>query len=81
MSTALPESRHPEQVSATVKAFMAARLESELIELLEKIVLQNSAFSNNANLQNLLILTAIKADRSRVKVGQWHRGLCLFETC
>lgn len=48
---------------------MAARLESELIELLEKIVLQNSAFSNNANLQNLLILTAIKADRSRVKVG------------
>ncbi|MEW5307198.1 MAG: hypothetical protein WDW36_009606 [Sanguina aurantia] len=67
VSTALPESRHPEQVSATVKAFMAARLESELIELLEKIVLQNSAFSNNANLQNLLILTAIKADRSRVK--------------
>ncbi|KHN48575.1 Clathrin heavy chain 2 [Glycine soja] len=38
----------------------------ELIELLEKIVLQNSAFSGNFNLQNLLILTAIKADPSRV---------------
>ena len=46
---------------------MAKELQSELIELLEKIVLQNSAFSNNANLQNLLILTAIKADKSKVK--------------
>jgi hypothetical protein len=32
------------QVSATVKSFMAKELQSELIELLEKIVLQNSAF-------------------------------------
>jgi len=67
VSTALPESKNPEQVSTTVKAFMAADLQSELIELLEKIVLQNSAFSNNANLQNLLIITAIKADKTRVK--------------
>ena len=114
VGTALPESRNPEQVSTTVKAFMAKELQSELIELLEKIVLQNSAFrcvgggrssspshshtlrtrtrtlpspnlhsdrhltspplppspvalcSNNANLQNLLILTAIKADKSKV---------------
>ncbi|KAF6255267.1 clathrin heavy chain [Scenedesmus sp. NREL 46B-D3] len=67
VSTALPESRNPEQVSVTVKAFMRHELQSELIELLEKIVLNNSAFSSNANLQNLLILTAIKADPSRVK--------------
>ncbi|GLI67875.1 hypothetical protein VaNZ11_012164 [Volvox africanus] len=67
VGTALPESRNPEQVSVTVKAFMAQGLQAELIELLEKIVLQNSAFSNNANLQNLLILTAIKSDKSRVK--------------
>ncbi|KAA8549428.1 hypothetical protein F0562_001099 [Nyssa sinensis] len=66
VSTALPESKSPEQVSATVKAFMTADLPHELIELLEKIVLQNSAFSGNFNLQNLLILTAIKADPSRV---------------
>lgn len=67
VGTALPESRNPEQVSCTVKAFMARNLQAELIELLEKIVLQNSAFSNNANLQNLLILTAVKADHTRVK--------------
>ncbi|DBA67143.1 hypothetical protein WJX79_007694 [Trebouxia sp. C0005] len=66
-STALPESRNPEQVSVAVKAFMLAGLQGELIELLEKIVLQNSSFSNNHNLQNLLIITAIKADKSRVK--------------
>ncbi|MQM02720.1 hypothetical protein Taro_035489, partial [Colocasia esculenta] len=66
VSTALPESKSPEQVSASVKAFMTADLPHELIELLEKIVLQNSAFSGNFNLQNLLILTAIKADSSRV---------------
>ncbi|CAN1259478.1 Clathrin heavy chain 1 [Linum perenne] len=52
--------------NALVKAFMTADLPHELIELLEKIVLQNSAFSGNFNLQNLLILTAIKADPTRV---------------
>ena len=66
VSTALPESKSPEQVSATVKAFMSANLPNELIELLEKIVLHNTAFSSNPNLQNLLILTAIKADKTRV---------------
>lgn len=39
---------------------------NQLIELLEKIVLHSSDFMKNKNLQNLLILTAIKADRSRV---------------
>eukprot|EP00824_Muranothrix_gubernata_P004637 TRINITY_DN15925_c0_g1_i1.p1 TRINITY_DN15925_c0_g1~~TRINITY_DN15925_c0_g1_i1.p1 ORF type:complete len:1721 (+),score=473.39 TRINITY_DN15925_c0_g1_i1:271-5163(+) len=66
VSTALPESKSPEEVSTTVKAFMTADLPNELIELLEKIVLQTSEFSGNRNLQNLLILTAIKADKSRV---------------
>jgi len=66
VSTALPESKDPEQVSVSVKAFMNADLPNELIELLEKIVVQNSAFSGNPNLQNLLILTAIKADKTRV---------------
>ncbi|GMS88450.1 hypothetical protein PENTCL1PPCAC_10625, partial [Pristionchus entomophagus] len=66
VQTALSETQDPEDISATVKAFMAADLPNELIELLEKIVLDNSAFSEHRNLQNLLILTAIKADRSRV---------------
>lgn len=67
VSTALPECKNPESVSVAVKSFMQADLQSELIELLEKIVLQNSSFSNNHNLQNLLIITAIKADKTRVK--------------
>ena len=45
---------------------MNADLPQELIELLERIVLQGTDFSNNRNLQNLLILTAIKADKDRV---------------
>ena len=67
VSTALPECKNPEHVSIAVKAFMAADLQAPLIELLEKIVLNNTSFSNNHNLQNLLIITAIKADKARVK--------------
>lgn len=63
---ALPESTNAEEVSVTVKAFMAADLPGELITLLERIVLQGSDFSDNKNLQNLLILTAIRADSTRV---------------
>ncbi|KAF9584414.1 hypothetical protein BGW38_006556 [Lunasporangiospora selenospora] len=66
VATALPETQDPEDVSITVKAFMAAYLPNELIELLEKIVLESSAFSDNRNLQNLLILTAIQADKTKV---------------
>jgi clathrin heavy chain len=53
-------------VSTTVKAFMQCDMPEELIELLERIVLQGSEFSNNKNLQNLLILTAIRANREKV---------------
>ncbi|KAI9336615.1 hypothetical protein DFJ73DRAFT_646661 [Zopfochytrium polystomum] len=66
VGTALPETQDPEDVSVAVKAFMAADLPNELIELLEKLVLEGSSFSDNRNLQNLLILTAIKADKTRV---------------
>merc|ERR1719217_65505 len=67
VQNALPETKNPDVVSTTVKAFMTADLPNELIELLEKIVLQSgSEFSENKNLQNLLILTAIKADKTRV---------------
>jgi clathrin heavy chain len=62
VQTALPETKNADEVSCTVKAFMTAELPHELIELLERIVLHNSGFANNRNLQNLLILTAIKAD-------------------
>ena len=67
VAAALPECQDPDDVSATVKAFMAADLPNELIELLEKIVLENSAFSDNKTLQNLLIFTAVKV------INKWNR--------
>lgn len=47
VQTALTETQDPEEVSVTVKAFMTADLPNELIELLEKIVLDNSVFSEH----------------------------------
>jgi clathrin heavy chain len=66
VAVALPETQDPENVSISVKAFMAADLPHELIQLLEKLILEGSSFNENRNLQNLLILTAVKADRTRV---------------
>uniref|UniRef100_A0A1I8JLA4 Clathrin-link domain-containing protein n=1 Tax=Macrostomum lignano TaxID=282301 RepID=A0A1I8JLA4_9PLAT len=66
VQTALGETTDAEEISATVRAFMLAELPNHLLELLEKIVLDSSAFSEHRNLQNLLILTAIKADKARV---------------
>jgi len=39
---------------------------AELIELLEKIILEPTTFSDNPSLQNLLMLTAAKSDRGRM---------------
>lgn len=48
VQTALSETQDPEDVSITVKAFMTADLPNELIELLEKIVLdENSIFRDH----------------------------------
>jgi clathrin heavy chain len=67
VQTALPESKDADHITTTVKAFMNANMPSELIELLEKIVLEGRhEFSGNKNLQNLLILTAVKADKEKV---------------
>ena len=45
---------------------MEASLTTELMTLLEKIVLHNSDFSKYRKLQNLLIITDIKSDKNRV---------------
>ncbi|KAF8998593.1 clathrin heavy chain 1 [Cyathus striatus] len=66
VATALPECTDPDDVSTTVKAFLQADLPIELIELLEKIIIEPSPFSDNKNLQNLLLLTAIRADKGKV---------------
>ncbi|EON64991.1 clathrin, heavy polypeptide [Coniosporium apollinis CBS 100218] len=66
ISTAVPESQDPDKVSVAVKAFIGGDMPAELIELLEKIILEPSSFSDNATLQNLLMLTAAKSDRGRM---------------
>lgn len=66
ISTGIPELSDPEPISVTVKAFMENDLPQELMELLEKIILEPSPFNDNTSLQGLLILTAIKADPTRV---------------
>ncbi|KAI0675438.1 clathrin heavy chain [Trametes maxima] len=66
VATALPESTDPDDVSITVKAFLTADLPLELIEILEKIIIEPSPFSDNRSLQNLLMLTAIRADKGKV---------------
>ena len=47
VQTALSETQDPEEISIAVKAFMTADLPNELIELLEKIVLETSVFSDH----------------------------------
>ncbi len=69
VQTALPECTDPEGVSATVRAFMAANLPNELIQVLDRLVLQGTpgdGFSENPNLQDLLMWTAIQTEPSRV---------------
>ncbi|KAI0383970.1 clathrin heavy chain [Hypomontagnella monticulosa] len=66
VATAVPECSDPAKVSEAVASLLAADLPGELIELLEKIVLEPSPFNDNKSLQNLLILTAARADKSRV---------------
>lgn len=66
VGVAVPESPNPEEVSIVVKALMAADMSVELIELLEKIILEPSPFSENPALQNLLVLTTIKAQKAKV---------------
>lgn len=66
ISTGISELADPEPVSVAVKALMENDMPRELIELLEKIILEPSPFNDNTSLQGLMILTAIKADPSRV---------------
>ncbi|CAB0000160.1 unnamed protein product [Nesidiocoris tenuis] len=66
VQTILKETSDPEDITATLKAFMVADLPSELVEILERLVLEQTPFSKNRNLQNLLLLTAIKTNRSKV---------------
>ncbi|KAH7131916.1 hypothetical protein B0J11DRAFT_520333 [Dendryphion nanum] len=71
-AVAVPESQDPDKVSVAVKAFITGDMPGELIDLLEKIILEPSVFSDNSSLQNLLMLTAAKSDRGRL-MGYIHQ--------
>ncbi len=66
ISVGIPELTDPEPVSLTVQAFMTNGLKLELIELLEKIILEPSPFNENVALQGLLLLSAIKYEPTKV---------------
>ncbi|CCK68510.1 clathrin heavy chain KNAG_0B00620 [Huiozyma naganishii CBS 8797] len=66
ISVGIPELTDPEPVSLTVQAFMTNGLKLELIELLEKIILEPSPFNDNVALQGLLLLSAIKYEPAKV---------------
>ena len=69
MQTALSETQDPEDVSCTVKAFMTADLPNELIELLEKIVLENSVFSDHRYDTTAVFISRLPAP---LKKKHWH---------
>ena len=75
VGTALPENENADALGVTVKAFIDEDLQNELIELLEKIILQGASdFSKNENLQNLLILTAMRSEENKGRVMDYiHR--------
>ena len=66
ISVGIPELTDPEPVSLTVQAFMTNGLKTELIELLEKIILEPSPFNDNPALQGLLLLSAIRYEPNKV---------------
>ncbi|CAC9549781.1 clathrin heavy chain [Leishmania donovani] len=62
---ALPESESSEEVSTTVRAFMNANLTEELTSLLGQIVV-HGRFRRNRFLENLLIMSAVRARKDKV---------------
>jgi clathrin heavy chain len=66
IGSVIPECTDADQVSLAVKAMIAADLQAELVILLERLLLEGTAFSSNKTLQNLLLGTAIRAAPERV---------------
>jgi clathrin heavy chain len=66
VQTALPDADNPDEVATTIRAFRNNKLLGELIELLERIILQGQKFHESSDLQNLLILTAMEVATDKV---------------
>ena len=84
VQTALSETQDPEDVSVTVKAFMTADLPNELIELLEKIVLdENSLFRDHrfvCGSQSQALLLKVKGEIALLIIFLYCSP-CDAETC
>eukprot|EP01064_Diplonema_japonicum_P020232 TRINITY_DN2938_c0_g1_i2.p1 TRINITY_DN2938_c0_g1~~TRINITY_DN2938_c0_g1_i2.p1 ORF type:complete len:1602 (+),score=485.27 TRINITY_DN2938_c0_g1_i2:659-4807(+) len=64
---AIPRVADPTEISVAVKAFTQAGMPGQLTAILEKLILgdENSPFSQNRYLQNLLLLTVIQTEPSK----------------
>lgn len=81
VQTALSETQDPEEVSVTVKAFMTADLPNELIELLEKIVLDNSVFSEHRCVAPILwtiFFGPMRHFKIKLQIRSVLRAVCLL---
>lgn len=58
--------KNPDSAFMIVKAFIDAKIQPQLLELLDKLIFHTYLFKNNTYMQNLLINTSIMVDPSRV---------------
>lgn len=79
VSSALPDSTEVEEVSVAVQAFLQVGESSELISLLEKIVLHNPQFAGFKKLQNLLLITVMRSETEKHRAMYFINHLDNFE--
>ncbi|KAK1935936.1 clathrin heavy chain [Babesia divergens] len=65
--TLAPECSNASEISCVLKALLDNNKSSEVIALLEQILLSPTQFSSSANLQNLLLATAVKTDPTKLE--------------
>ncbi|EKX72660.1 clathrin heavy chain, putative [Theileria equi strain WA] len=61
------ESTNTSEISCIIKAFMECDMNEQLISILEQLLLTQTQFSSNANLQNLLLATTIKTNPEKLE--------------
>lgn len=58
--------KDPDKAFGIVKAFIDAKIQPQLLELLDKLIFRTCLFKNNTYMQTMLINTSISVDPSRV---------------
>eukprot|EP00924_Labyrinthula_sp_SR-Ha-C_P001550 maker-scaffold_18-snap-gene-1.5-mRNA-1 protein AED:0.42 eAED:0.42 QI:0/0/0/0.66/1/1/3/0/1799 len=81
----LPQTKDQGKVTVCLKSFMKADMPNELIDLLDKLILQPDSTFTTSSLENLLLLTAVKTRREKVmyyiKVLKTYDGENIAEAC